>query len=138
MKKFIKLLLATSLFALSGVASALPITGAIEFDGGMTTDTGDITTATVFTFLNPIDVTAATSTFAPLAGGTVTYNALDLNSIPASPLWTAAVGGVNYSYDLTAIRLNTVVAGFRLIEGNRLLHSRQFNSIRQLEIFYSR
>jgi len=41
MKKLNKILLALSLFALSGIATAIPITGSIEFDGGYTTDTGD-------------------------------------------------------------------------------------------------
>jgi len=118
MKEFIQLLLATSLLALSGVASALPITGTLEFDGGFTTDTGSAKTATVFTFLNPIDVTAATSTFAPLDGGTVWYNALNINAIPASPLWTATVAGVSYSYDLTSITLDEWAFNtFRLIKG---------------------
>lgn len=117
MKLFNKILLAISLFALTSVASAVTITGSIEFSGGYTTDTGDKNTATVFTFLNPIDVDAASGSFTPLSGGTVTYNALDLNAIPLSPLWSATVAGVNYSFDLNQITLDTIVSDFRLIEG---------------------
>jgi hypothetical protein len=117
MKKFNQILLAISLFALSGIASAVVITGSIEFDGGYTTDTGDKNTATVFTFLNPIDVTAASGSFAALSGNTVTYNALDLGSMPISPLWSATVASVDYSFDLNAITLDTIISNFRLIEG---------------------
>ena len=115
MKKLNKILIALSLFALSGIASAIPITGSIEFDGGYTTDTGDKSTATIFTFLNPIDVTAATGSFAPLSGGTVTYNALDLNNIPVSPLWSATVASVNYSFDLNNILSDVNIGTYRLI-----------------------
>ena len=111
------MLLVFSIFAISGTASAAVITGSIDFNGGYTTDTGNKDTATVFTFLNPIDVTAASGSFAPLSGGTVTYNALDINSLPASPLWSATVGAVNYSYDLNSITLDQVVSSFRVIEG---------------------
>ncbi len=64
------------------------ITGTIEFDGGYTTGTGDKNTATVFTFPNIIDVTAATGSFAPLSGGTVTYNTLGVSNpfTPITPL----------------------------------------------------
>lgn len=103
MKKLNKILLAISLFALSGIASAAIITGSIQFDGGYTTDTGDKNTATVFTFLNPIDVTAASGSFAALSGGTVTYGVLDINAIPVSPLWSATVASVDYSFDLNNI-----------------------------------
>lgn len=117
MKIFNKILLAVSLFALTGIASATVITGSIEFSGSYTTDTGDKNTATVFTFNNPIDVDAASGSFAPLSGGTVTYNPLDLNAIPVSPLWSATISGVDYSFDLNAITLDTIVSDFRLIEG---------------------
>ena len=109
MKQLSTLLLALALTTFAGITSAVPITGSIEFDGGYTTDTGDKNTATVFTFLNPINVTSATGTFAPLSGGTVSYNPLDINGLPASPLWSATVSSVNYSYDLTAITLDTVI-----------------------------
>lgn len=119
MKIFNKILLAISLLALSNAASAMVITGQIAFAGSTITDTDDIETATVFTFLNPIDVTAATGSFAALDGGTVTYNALDMGSIPASPLWSATVGTVNYSFDLTNVTFDDFVADtFRIIRGN--------------------
>lgn len=111
MKQFNKILLAISLLTLSGIASAVAITGSIEFDGGYTTDNGDKDTATVFTFLNPIDVTAASGSFAALSGQTVTYNPLDLGSIPISPLWSTTVSLVDYSFVLNAI-VDDVITSF--------------------------
>ena len=118
MKKINQILLAISFLAFSSVASAIVITGTIEFDGGFTSDTSNNQTATVFTFLNPIDVTAATGTFTPLSGGTVNYNVLDLGSIPATPLWSATVAAVNYSFDLNTITADEwVLSTFRVIKG---------------------
>ncbi len=117
MKKFSNILLAITLFALSSVASAVPIGGTIQFSGSHTTDTGNIKTATVFTFKNPIIVNAATESFAPLSGGTVTYSVLDMNGLPTSPLWSATVDSVFYSYDLNTITSDNVSGSFRFIEG---------------------
>lgn len=120
MRNLYQTVLAISLFVLTGFASAAVITGTVEFDGGYTTDTGDKDTATVFTFLNPISVTAATGSFAPLSGGTVTYNPLDVSIpfTPITPLWSATVASVDYSFELDNITLDTLVAGFRLIKGS--------------------
>ena len=121
MKKFSNILITLALFALSGVASAVPIGGTIEFDGGFTTDTGDQLTATKFTFINDIDVTAATESFLPLSGGAVTYKVLDVNALPVAPLWEATVGSITYSFDLNNITVDAVAFdSFRLIKGTGL------------------
>lgn len=131
MKKLNNILLAIGLFALSSIASATMITGTIVFDGGYTTDTGNARTASVFTFLNPIDVTAASGTFAPLSGNTVTYNPLDLNSIPASPLWSASVGLTGFSFDLNNITLDEETGTFgRTIEGTGMFTVSDDNGVR--------
>jgi hypothetical protein len=121
MKKFSSILLAINLFALSGIVSAVPIGATIEFSGSYTTDTGNKDTATVFMFNNPITVEAAAESFAPLSGGNVHYNDLDINDLPASPLWYATIGIVNYSFDLNSITYDNVIttrySSYRFIEG---------------------
>ncbi|MDX2503588.1 MAG: PEP-CTERM sorting domain-containing protein [Gammaproteobacteria bacterium] len=105
MNKFTKLVAAVALSAFAGIASAVPITGDILFTGTINTDTDDVTTATVFTFDNPINVAFADFSFAPLIGQDITYSTLDLGAaLPLSPLWTG-VGSdmVSYSFDLLAI-----------------------------------
>ncbi len=116
MKKF-QILLAASLFILSSVASAVPITGIILFNGGLTTDTGDVLTATTFTFNSPVTVVGATGSFAPLFPGTVTYSVLDVNALPVLPLWTKIIGPTTYKFDLNNIATDTSVSPFRSISG---------------------
>ncbi len=118
-----QIFLTATLCALSGIANAVPIIGSIDFDGGFASYDAsgmvevDNSIGQVFVFNNPTNVTAATGSFAPLDGGTVTYGTLDINGLPASPLWSTTVGSVNYSFDLTTITFDTVIAGFRLIKG---------------------
>ena len=105
MNKFTTLVAAVALSAFAGIASAAPITGDILFTGSINTDTDDVTTATVFTFNNPISVLFADFSFAPLLGQDITYSVLDLGvAPPLSPLWTG-VGSdmVAYSFDLLEI-----------------------------------
>ena len=114
------------LLGVSSSVIAVPITGSINFSGGVTTNTGNILTATVFTFNNPITVTSATLALAPLATfGSVLYNnPLNINSLPAL-LWQQFVAGTGYiySFNLASITTNTTAFGiFRLISGSGSLN----------------
>lgn len=95
MKKFIQLLLATSLLALSGVASALPITGSIIFGGDLTYD---FNTNAVDILGDDALVTAApTGGFSSVAYGAIaTYNdfSYDPLSVATGTLWS--VGGFSF------------------------------------------
>ncbi len=129
MKNIKHLLLTATLCAVSGIANAIPvITGSIDFDGGFASYAADGTTevdntlAEVFVFTNPTNVTAATGSFLPLDGGTVNYTTLDVNGLPAAPLWSMTVGADTFSFDLNTITLDTVVHGFRLIKGYGTMH----------------
>ncbi len=113
-----QILLTSALCLLSGAASAVPITGDLLFTGTYTTDTDSATTATVFTFNNPISVGFANQSFAALNGQDITYNVLDLGALPIASLWSA-VGSdsVNYKFDLELITKDTVDGNSRTING---------------------
>lgn len=117
MKKCNQILLAASLFILSSVASAVPITGTIIFSGSLTTDTGDVLTADIFTFNNSIGVDSASGSFLPLSGGSVTYSVLDVTALPVAPLWSETVATVLYEFDLNNITLDGTLGLTRIIEG---------------------
>jgi hypothetical protein len=120
MNKFHKYVIAFALTVFAGTASAIGISGTINFDGIYTTDTGDKNTATVFTFLNPVNVGAADGSFLPLNGGTVNYSPLTVGTLPISPLWSSATGP-GYSFDLLAITADQLISSYRLITGNGLM-----------------
>jgi len=111
MINFKQILLAASLSVLSGIVSAVPITGGINFSGNLTTDTNDALTATVFTFSNPVSVGFADGSFSSLFTETqpITYSILDLNgAFPLAPLWSASnMAGDVFSFDLDSITSST-------------------------------
>ncbi len=117
-----KTLLAASLFAIAGVANAMPITGTITFSGNVTPTNGtSILDATTFTFGNPVTVGGADPIFAPLLTTGVHYSNLDLDSLPATPLWSQTVSTTTYSYDLSNITLDTTIGGSRILNGSGIM-----------------
>lgn len=121
MNKFTNLILAFALFAVSGVASAIP-TGNVVFFGGLTPDTSSVTDADVFTFGNVLAV-AASGDFSPMTGNSVTWSNLDTTQpfVAVSPLWTLDLAGTIYSFDLNNIsfdsRFDGPLVGSRTING---------------------
>ncbi len=121
-----KTLLAASLFAIAGAANAMPITGTILSQGFVTTDTGALSSATVFTFTSPVSVTSDGS-FAALNGGSVTYSILTTPAVGStagftavSPLWNTTVSSTNYSFKLTGLSNNSWSGITRSINGSGL------------------
>jgi len=113
LKDLVKSIFGAGILAFASVATAVPISGVINFAGEVTTNTNNVLTATTFNFLNPIDVTSSSGGFAPLAGDTVIYSSLTVPSAPfltpfgaISPLWSANVLGTDYSFDLTSLTAN--------------------------------
>jgi hypothetical protein len=87
-------------------AAAVPITGAISFEGGYTVTGGDLATATSFaSFSGTKSTGAATGSFAPILGGT----AINMAPFAFNPLfnptnlWNVNLGGVNYAFDMTSV-----------------------------------
>ena len=119
MNTYTKLIAAIALTAFAGAASAT-IIGNIDFDGGFTgyeadgVTTADNLVAEVFKFENDIDVTAADGSLSFLLGTAVTYSTLDLNAIPASPLWVA---DATTWFNLESITVDTVSFNTRIVQG---------------------
>jgi len=100
MKKFSHILLAVSLLGLSGIASAVPITGTIKFGGDLTFDFAsnsvDIIGDDAFVTADP---TGSFSGYVS-AGDIATYNDFIYSPFSAvTPLWS--IGG--FSFDLNQI-----------------------------------
>ena len=127
MKKFSNILAALALTAFAGIASAVPISGNLVFNGTVTHDSTSVDTADVFTFADPVGV-LADGDFSPISGGTVDFNPLD-TSLPfsaVSPLWTTTLNNVTYSFDLNLITFDSrydlpTLSGSRIINGTGLL-----------------
>ncbi len=106
-RTFLALMVAcVGLGGIPGLASAVPIEGAISFLGGFTTTGGPIATATGVN-IGPANVFQATDDLAAAIGGTVTFNHLDFNpaNTPVTPLWTVISGPNTFTFDL----LNVIV-----------------------------
>lgn len=108
MDKFNKVLLAISLLALSGAASAVPITGSIKFGGDLTFDFAANTVDIIGD--DALVVGTPTDDFSGIAEGTVAvYN--DFTYDPFStvdPLWS--VGGFSFTLtDLIYVEEKTIL-----------------------------
>ena len=116
-------------FGLIAIAQsqAVFITGQIQFTGEISVDDGDIANFTTITFSNPMEIENATGTYAA-AGVSDTHEATFSSPFvvgaegdttgSASPLWTLiSPPAPLFSFDLTSITANVVVAGQRILAG---------------------
>lgn len=122
MNKLTKLLAATALTAFAGIASAVPITGSIGFNGAYLL-VGGTTLATA----TGIDITSAhtsgvvTGDFAGIADGTVT-NYADFTFDPAGPvasIWSVA----GFTFDLNEMNVDFQNASLLALSGSGLISS---------------
>lgn len=107
-------------------AQAVPITGQIDFTGGMNLNLpmGSATAITSFVSVTVLSnpPTTPSGSYSGLGGTSVpTFNGFSFSSFSTvSPLWSFTVSGITYSFDLTS--LNPVVqgAGFFFLSGTGL------------------
>lgn len=113
-----KFLLAAAMVMAVGVgqASAISITGGVNFGMSAAPDTGDWSTATAVDFTPNFPstnafVTTGTGTYAPVSFGTAASFqdfAFDpLSPAPVNPLWQFSFGGRTYTFRLDSIEANT-------------------------------
>ncbi|HEB87471.1 MAG TPA: PEP-CTERM sorting domain-containing protein [Gammaproteobacteria bacterium] len=102
MKILNKTLLAAGIFAMAGVANAIPITGSISFTGAFTTDTGLLATAATISNTSARVTGVITGSFAAegiSSASSVTYSNFTFNpiSVPVNNLWSVG----SFSFNLT-------------------------------------
>ncbi len=124
MKTFNKTLLAASIFAIAGVANAIPITGSIGFTGAYTTNTGDLATASTIFITNASVSGTTTGSFADegiSAGAAATYSGFTFNPIstPVNNIWSVG----SFSFDLTQMILDHQSAYGVTLYGNGVIKS---------------
>lgn len=114
MKTFNKTLLAAGIFAIAGVANAIPITGSIGFNGAYTTDTTlDLAHASTIFVTNASVSGPITGSFAAegiSAGATASYSDFTFNPIstPVNNLWSVG----SFSFELTQMGTPSYKAQF--------------------------
>jgi hypothetical protein len=118
-------------FAVSSVAHANPINGSISFsnNSGLTTDSGNLLTATKITGITGVTVstgsTAPTGTYAGTDGDAVTFiTPIDFSGSAITPfsLWTFTAGGTTYSFTATSVGVVTQLATFLNIGGSGIAY----------------
>ncbi len=123
MKIFTKTLLAASIFAVAGVANAVPITGSIGFGGAYTTDTGSLTGATKIIISDAAisgDVTGSFASDGITSSSTVTYS--DFIFDPATPITSIWSVG-SFSFDLTQMNVKYRDASLIALRGLGTINS---------------
>ncbi|TPW16513.1 MAG: PEP-CTERM exosortase interaction domain protein [Halothiobacillaceae bacterium] len=131
--KSLKTLTVAALFAVSGSAFAVPITGTINITGTNQLLDGMGSPSTVaaskkIDFIGPGTVVAPSdSDFAGALGGTATMTdfTFDVFAGSVTPLWSVTVGPTTWSFDLTALQFSkfTVASNdFLVISGKGIAH----------------
>jgi hypothetical protein len=124
MNKLKALLVSLAVAGLACTAQAIQITGGISLAGGALPNTGDISTATSFSFtgVNVTSVSGAYGVLTPFATP-ITQNNLVLPLAPGgiNPLWfVTATPGI--SFDLKLISSDVIGSNTRTIQGMGVLH----------------
>ena len=100
--------------AMPGIASAAFIQGAISFGGTFVPkdSNGNTVVLPLATGIEILfaQVAPATGDFAGLTGESATFSMIEFNppNTPITPLWSVNSGGVNYSFDLDDIHVDSV------------------------------
>jgi hypothetical protein len=113
-------------------AQAAPINGAIEFFGSASASgaSGGGPPVTV-SFANPWHSLAATGSYTPILTGTdFTFNNFTFTgdgasatlTFPDTPIWTATISGVTYSFDLLALTNGHTESGSMAFTGTGIAH----------------
>jgi len=119
-----KTLLAASIFAIAGVANAMPITGSIGFGGGYTHDGTNLSDATSITITDAIVQGAVTGSFAAegiAAGDTAAYSNFVFNPIstPIASIWSVG----SFSFDLTSMNVDFQSTTTLVLTGSGIINS---------------
>jgi hypothetical protein len=126
MKKLFALaMIGLGVLAMNTTAQALPIDGEVHF-AGMWAPTGGAGTATAtgIDFVSFQVVLEGTGSYAGLGGTTVTFQDFTFApfSGPVIPLWSFSSGGLDYSFDLTAVAVVSQTASQIGLRGSGVLH----------------
>lgn len=116
-KGWMLLVVATALLTLGATAEAVPtLTGEINFGGSLTTNTGNLGTATAITFTNPagvVDPTTGSFSVIPSfpsdlpAFTFATFSPVSwVGFAPITDLWTLTHGGLVYHFDLLTLSVS--------------------------------
>lgn len=124
MKLFNKTLLVVSIFAIAGVANAIPIEGSIGFHGAYTTDTGALGTATQIIISSAAIDGAVTGSFASEGinnSSAVTYSNFTFSpvSIPINNIWKVG----SFSFDLNQMSVDYHSASILGLTGSGMINS---------------
>jgi hypothetical protein len=124
--KFNKTLLAAALVVASTTASAVPITGEINFGGTLLLDGSDYnaTTNNYITAsnldLSPAYVLSKTGTFSTIPTFTLSsYSTITLDPVISAPnpLWSVSSGPTTFSFESTSLSIDTRTAGALNLSG---------------------
>jgi hypothetical protein len=105
---------------LSHQASAVPITGDIDFNGSASFDTTSLATATRVVSWAGTRVGSTTGSFSVIPfdnPATFTPNYVFNPSSPQAPLWTTSFGGVTFTFNLLTSTIVTQTATFLNVRG---------------------
>lgn len=107
-KKLVSLAGCILAFAAAQVASAVPLTGNIDFAGGATLDSSNLATATSVLVWNPIVVVDGTGSFSAANPATpVTFTSPWVFGSGKAALWQVVLNGFTYTFDLTSSTVMT-------------------------------
>jgi len=130
MRKLLMLaLFGVGLLAVGPAAHAASISGEIHFAGLWTPTGGSGTaTATGIDFAEFEIVLGGTGTYTGLSGTGATFHDFTFSPFGASvvPLWSLSSGGVDYSFDLTAVTVAFRSATALVLSGSGVLHATGF------------
>jgi hypothetical protein len=122
----LKTISATALALLAAVAAvATPIQGEINFysGGSITTNTGNLSTATSITAFPTVKVSDdPTGAYAGTAGTQVDFTPFTFSAGAVTPLWTFTVGAITYSFDATSIIIDEQKTNFLNLIGSGIAH----------------
>ena len=127
--KFNKTLLAAALVVASATASAVPITGEIDFGGTLLLDgssyngsTNNYMTASTLNLVNTYvsngtGIYSSLFTSPPSVPATFSTITLDPSISAPNPLWSASLGGTNYSFSSISLSIDTRTASALNLSG---------------------
>lgn len=111
-----KFIIALALSAFAGVASAVPITGSIGFNGAYTHDGSDLSDATTISITSAHVSGVVTGSFLAAGisdGDPVTYKDFVIGATPVADIWTIGI----FTFDLTSMSVDLQTANLLALSG---------------------
>jgi len=103
------------------------INGTINFGGGgITTDTGNLSSATEFTAISGVTVSSGLAgpngSYAGTDGASVTFTPFSFASSGVTPLWYFSIGSVTYAFNATSVNIGTQTSSFLNLSGSGMAY----------------